>query len=112
MIALGVIAAEDDERAAWLAGPIGLSWARIASGRSDPLPTPEEAAAHAWTPGERHVAEGYLARQIVGGPEAVRAGILRAVEETAADEAMITTHVHGHADRVRSYELVMEAVGR
>jgi luciferase family oxidoreductase group 1 len=112
MIALGVIAAEDDERATWLAGPIGLSWARIhTTGRSDALPTPEEAATHEWTPAERQVAEGYLSRQIVGGPDRVREGILRAVEETAADEAMITTHVHGHGDRVRSYELVMEALG-
>jgi luciferase family oxidoreductase group 1 len=110
MVAVGVIAAEDDERARYLAEPLGLSWARIHSGRSEPLPTPEEAAAHPWTPAERQVADGYLSRQVIGGPETVRAGLERMVEDTGADELMLTTHVHGHDDRVRSYEIVADAM--
>jgi hypothetical protein len=33
------------------------------------------------------------------------------VERTGADELIITTAVHAHADRVRSYELVAEVTG-
>ncbi|MBV9953050.1 MAG: alkanal monooxygenase, partial [Acidimicrobiia bacterium] len=34
----------------------------------------------------------------------------RLVEATGVAEVMITTMVHGHADRLRSYELVRDAV--
>jgi alkanesulfonate monooxygenase SsuD/methylene tetrahydromethanopterin reductase-like flavin-dependent oxidoreductase (luciferase family) len=106
-----VIAAEDDERARWLAGSVGLSWARIHQGRAGPLPTPEEAAAHAWTPAERQTADAYLSMQVVGGPQRVREGLEELIASTGADEVMITTHVHDHAARVRSYELVAAAFG-
>ena len=42
----GDLAAEDDERARWLAGPARLSMARLRAGRPTRFPTPEEAAAH------------------------------------------------------------------
>ena len=32
-------------------------------------------------------------------------------ERTGADELMVTTMVHGAADRLQSYELVADAVG-
>jgi alkanesulfonate monooxygenase SsuD/methylene tetrahydromethanopterin reductase-like flavin-dependent oxidoreductase (luciferase family) len=111
MVALGVIAADTDERATWLSGSVGLSWARIRTGESGPLPTPEEAAEHAWTPAERETADAYLSMQVVGGPERVRAGIESIVADTGADEVMITTHVHDHEARVHSYELVADAFG-
>jgi len=48
--------------------------------------------------------------QVVGSPAAVREQLMALVEATGADELMITTAVHAHADRVRSYELLAEAV--
>jgi alkanesulfonate monooxygenase SsuD/methylene tetrahydromethanopterin reductase-like flavin-dependent oxidoreductase (luciferase family) len=47
---------------------------------------------------------------VIGGPEKVKAGLLDLAERTGADELMITTMVHDHADRVRSYELIAEAM--
>jgi hypothetical protein len=38
----------------------------------------------------------------------VRAKLDQLVERTAADELMITTMVHDHADRIRSYELIAQ----
>lgn len=49
--------------------------------------------------------------QIIGGPETVRDGLKELVERTGADELMITTAVHSHADRVRSFELIAEVAG-
>lgn len=45
-------------------------------------------------------------RHIVGTPERVKAEIDALVERTQADEVMISTFIHGHADRMRSYELL------
>ena len=47
--------------------------------------------------------------QFAGSPETVveRLRVLQRV--TGADELLVTTITHGHADRVRSYELLAEA---
>jgi luciferase family oxidoreductase group 1 len=106
MIAAQVIVADDDERARWLGGPMRLSFLRLRQGRPGVLPTPEEADAHREEL-ELAGADGNRQRgQIVGGPETVRRGIERLVAATGADELMVTTIVHGFADRLRSYELL------
>jgi luciferase family oxidoreductase group 1 len=106
LIASAVIVAEDDDKAEWLAGPTGLSFLRLRQGTPGPLPTPEEAAAHPYTELERRFLAERAAGQIAGGPDTVRAGVERLVDATKADELMVTTMVHGHPDRLRSYELL------
>jgi alkanesulfonate monooxygenase SsuD/methylene tetrahydromethanopterin reductase-like flavin-dependent oxidoreductase (luciferase family) len=85
-----------------------LAWVRLRSGKPGPLPSPEEAAAYPYTSAERLLADTYRSMQIVGDPSSVRARIEEVVEHTAADEIMVTTNVHDHAERLRSYELLAE----
>jgi luciferase family oxidoreductase group 1 len=106
LIAASVVAAEDDERARWLSGSMGLSFLRLRQGRPGPLPTPEDAAEYPFTDMERLVMEDRQASQISGGPDTVRKGVEALVEATGADELMITSMVHDHRERLRSYELV------
>jgi luciferase family oxidoreductase group 1 len=108
MVAAAVLCAEDDERAEWLAGPIRLTMLRLRSGRPAAFPSPEEAAAYPWTDREHAAALQATASHIVGSPETVRAGLSDLLAATQADEIMVVTNVHGHADRVRSYELVAD----
>ncbi|OHV42773.1 alkanal monooxygenase [Pseudofrankia sp. BMG5.36] len=108
MVATAVLVADTDERADWLAGPIRLTMMRLRTGRPAAYPTPEEAAAYPWTELERSAARQATASHVVGSPETVRAGLQRLLDATGADELMVTTNVHGHADRVRSYELLAE----
>ena len=86
-------------------GPARLSMARLRAGRPTRFPTPEEAAAHEFTAEEqeRSALSGSAA---IGGPDTVRAKLDELAGRTQADELMITTMVHDHADRVRSYELI------
>ncbi|MCU1460073.1 MAG: alkanal monooxygenase [Acidimicrobiales bacterium] len=109
MLGVPVVCAETAEQARWLAGPSALSIVRLRQGRPTQLPTPEEAAEHVFTPAEREIVRGWTAPLIAGDPDTVRRGLDELVDRTAADELMITTMVHGHADRLRSYELVAEA---
>jgi luciferase family oxidoreductase group 1 len=106
MIAAAVIAAEDDERAEWLAGPTGLSFVRLRQGRPGLLPSPEEAAAYHYTDVDKAVLDDRRTGTIVGGPDTVRQGIETLLAATEADELMLTTMLHDPADRLRSYELV------
>ncbi|MDQ0376785.1 alkanesulfonate monooxygenase SsuD/methylene tetrahydromethanopterin reductase-like flavin-dependent oxidoreductase (luciferase family) [Amycolatopsis thermophila] len=108
MLGAAVICAETDERARWLAGPSGLQFASLRRGRPIPLPTPEEAAEYAYSALDRQLVDERLATTIHGSPSTVRKGLEALIGDTGADEIMITTMVHGAADRVRSYELVAQ----
>ncbi|AKJ09295.1 monooxygenase [Streptomyces incarnatus] len=108
-VSADVVVAEDDERARELAAGYG-PWVRsirTAEG-AIPYPTSEEARAHAWTDEDRALVQDRLDTQFVGSPGRVADHLEQLQEATGADELLITTITHDHADRVRSYELLAE----
>jgi luciferase family oxidoreductase group 1 len=109
MIGVPVICAETTERARWLSGPSALSFVRLRQGRPRQLPSPEAAAEYVFTPAEREIVRSWTAPLIVGDPDEARTKLEALAELTGVDELMITTMVHGPADRLRSYELLAEA---
>jgi len=111
MLGVAVVCADTDERARWLAGSGALAFLRFRSGHPGLYPTPEAAAEYRYTPHEREVVRSWTASHVVGSPDTVRRELAELIERTGVDELMLTTMVHGHADRVRSYELVADAVG-
>jgi alkanesulfonate monooxygenase SsuD/methylene tetrahydromethanopterin reductase-like flavin-dependent oxidoreductase (luciferase family) len=56
------------------------------------------------------LAAGVRARVLAGGPERVAAGLRAIAAAAAADELMITTAVHDHDERKRSYERIARAM--
>ena len=110
MVAVGVVCAETDQRARWLAGPSRLAFARLRSGNPGRFPTPEEAEAHEFTPDEDAVVRSVAKGHLFGSPETVRTGLEKLATDTGADELIISTMVHDRDDRLRSYELVAEAM--
>ena len=109
ILCLSVLCAPTDEEARFLSGSQELSWALFHSGQIRKLVSPEEAAAHAYTPRERAIIENQRPLWIVGSPETVKAEILGKVEATGADEVMITTTAFSYEQRRRSYRLLAEA---
>ncbi|MFJ1578776.1 LLM class flavin-dependent oxidoreductase [Streptomyces sp. NPDC088182] len=108
-VSADVVVAQDDETARELATGYGL-WVRsirTAEG-AIPFPTPDEARAHAWSDADRALVQDRLDTQFVGSPGRVADQLAQLQEATGADELLITTITHGHADRVRSYELLAE----
>ena len=97
MVAVSVICADTDEQAQWLAGPSRLAFVRLRSGRPGRLPSPEEAAAHEYSPAEQHILAGRTTGQIVGSPETVRVGLDALRRETAGRRA----DDHGHDPPLR-----------
>lgn len=106
MLGVSVICADTDEQARWMAGPGALAFLRLRSGRPDVYPTPEEAAEYRFTPHERDMVKSWTGSHIVGTPTTVRERLHALVDQTAADELMLSTMVHAHADRLDSYRLV------
>jgi alkanesulfonate monooxygenase SsuD/methylene tetrahydromethanopterin reductase-like flavin-dependent oxidoreductase (luciferase family) len=110
MLGVNVICADRDERAEWLAGSGRLSFVRLRTGRPGRLPSPEEAAAHEYTPLEAETVRSWAGSQIVGSPERVRKELLELADRTGTDELMITTMVHSHAERLHSYRLIADVM--
>jgi alkanesulfonate monooxygenase SsuD/methylene tetrahydromethanopterin reductase-like flavin-dependent oxidoreductase (luciferase family) len=104
ILAVAVICGETGEHAQRLASSMELAWVRMRSGKSRPLPSPEEAMAYPYTPAERRLAEAYRSMQVVGDPSTVRTRIEVLAERTLAEVVMVTTNVYDHAERLRSYE--------
>jgi luciferase family oxidoreductase group 1 len=111
MIGVNVVCAETDAGAQRLALPGTLAFLRLRQGQPIQLPSPEEAAAYPFTDDEREFVHDHRTRnQVVGSPATVGARLRELAERTGADEMMITTQTHSGADRLRSYELVAEAM--
>ncbi|MFG2436719.1 LLM class flavin-dependent oxidoreductase [Streptomyces sp. NPDC048508] len=108
-VSADVVVAEDDARARELATGYGL-WVRSIRNAEGaiPFPTPHEARAHVWSAADRALVQDRLDTQFVGSPDRVADRLAQLQEATGADELLITTITHDHADRVRSYELLAE----
>nr|WP_241266451.1 LLM class flavin-dependent oxidoreductase [Streptomyces scabichelini] len=108
-VSADVVVAEDDASARELATGYG-PWVRsirTAEGAIE-FPTPEEARAHAWPDEDRALVQDRLDTQFVGSAGRVADQLEQLQEATGAEELLITTITHDHADRVRSYELLAE----
>ena len=108
LLTASVICADANAEADSLATSLDLAWLRLSAGRPGPFPSLEEAQAYPYTATERAHVENNRARLIFGDPQAVRARLCRMASESGADEVMVTTMVHGHAARLRSYELLAQ----
>jgi luciferase family oxidoreductase group 1 len=110
MIGVNIVAAHSDAEARRLATTQQMSFADLFRGARNLSRPPIDDIDTYWSPHERAQAMGMLQRSIVGGPEAIRRGIDRLIEETGADELMIVSDVYDHAQRLRSYELIAETM--
>jgi luciferase family oxidoreductase group 1 len=112
VVSVSVIAAEDDERAEWLAGSTRLKVLSRVCGNRVLLPSPQDAAAYPYTDSDRAEIAARSGSVLVGGQETVAKHLRSVLDDTGADELMVTTPVYHHADRRRSYELVAAIADR
>jgi alkanesulfonate monooxygenase SsuD/methylene tetrahydromethanopterin reductase-like flavin-dependent oxidoreductase (luciferase family) len=108
-VSADVVVADDEDRARELAAGYGPWVLSIRNGSGAiPYPSTEEARAHVWSAEDRELVADRLETQFVGTPRQVVEQLRRLEEATGADELVITTITHDHADRVRSYELLAQ----
>jgi alkanesulfonate monooxygenase SsuD/methylene tetrahydromethanopterin reductase-like flavin-dependent oxidoreductase (luciferase family) len=94
-----------------LATTLDLNWVRRARGELVPLASPEEAQNFPYTPVDLERIRHRRARLFAGAPDTVLAKLTPLLEETKADEVIVTTMVYDHAARKHSYELLANAFG-
>ena len=110
MPALQVVAADTDAEARRLFTSTQQAFANMQRGTRGQLPPPIDDIDSYWTADERARASHMLTYAVVGAPETVRTKLARFVEETAADEIMVTSMIYDHAARLRSFEIVADAM--
>jgi luciferase family oxidoreductase group 1 len=111
LVGVGVVCADDIERAHWLHGSSLLSMLRLRTGQPSTLPSPDEAAKYPYTSADRALMAQGAGSHVVGDPATVVAQLGDLVDRTGVDELMIITSTFAHDDRLRSYELLAEAIG-
>jgi luciferase family oxidoreductase group 1 len=110
-VGLGVICADTQDEAQRLSASLELWRRRIMRGQDRGIPSPDESLRElgtTWTP-PRLGEDG--ARMIAGDPAQVRDELRRVAARYGVGELMIVTVTHDRAARLRSYELIAEAMG-
>ena len=108
-VSADVVVAPTSAQARELAAGYG-AWVRsIRTGEGAiQFPTPAEASARVWTDADRELVADRVDTQFTGTPGQVANKLEQLGDATGADELIITTITHDHADRVRSYQLLAE----
>lgn len=111
ILGVSVVCAETDKMAEVLARPLELTLLRFRQGKSARFPSVDEATNYPYTLEDRELIRYNRQRTFVGSPETVRARLSELAGQAGVREIMLTTMMHDHADRRRSYELLAEAFG-
>ena len=109
MLGFNIFAAETDAQAQILATSMQQAFVNLRTGRPSPLPEPS-AGYYERVPGPlKSMLDDVLSCSAVGAKGTVIESIRAFVKRTGADELMLTSQIHDHASRLRSYEIAAEA---
>ena len=111
MLGVSIVAADEPREAERLFTTLQQQFLALQRGRPLQMQPPVDSMEPLWTTMERHAVLHTLRHAIIGGPVEVARGIEQFVAATGADELLITANVYDHSARLRSYELIADAVG-
>ncbi len=104
-----VICADSDAEAQLLAQCRDLWRLRVERGEFGPFPSPAEALAYEMTPAEKERITARREHQILGTGKPVRAHLRALAVSCGAEELSVVSITHEFKQRVRCYELLMQA---
>lgn len=108
MLGAGVYAADTDEEGEYLFTSVQQSFTNLRRGHPGPLPPPRENMDGFWAPMERQGVDHALKYSIAGSADTVRGKLKQFLEQTQADELMLTGGIFEHEKRLRSFEIAAE----
>ena len=110
MLGFNVFAADSDEEGELLATSLMQAFVALRSGNPGKLKPPLPGYADTLPLEYRAMLRAVLGSSAIGSPATVRAATEAFVERTGADELMITSQIFDHEARLRSFELLTEAL--
>ncbi len=109
-VAVGVICAETQQEADYLAASVRLLQLRIRQGDRSPVAAPEDALRELRGWGDLPQEEGEWPRYFVGAPTRVAEDLQSMAHDLKIDEVLVNTIVWDHRARLKSYELLARAL--
>jgi luciferase family oxidoreductase group 1 len=109
MLGFNVFAADTDEEAQLLSTSLMQAFVNLRTGRPGKLPPPVPGFLESLPSTGRRMLEQVLSCSAIGSRETVGAALRAFVEETGADELMVTSQIFDHEARLRSYEILSGA---
>jgi luciferase family oxidoreductase group 1 len=109
ILGVNIVAADSDDEAKWLASSGRQAVASLRSGRPIQLPPPSREWERDVVPFDAGALETQPSVSMVGGPETIRLGLEALADRMRPDELIVMSHIHDHAARLRSYEIVAGA---
>ena len=110
MLGFNVFAADSDEEGELLATSLMQAFVALRSGNPGKLKPPLAGYADTLPLEFRAMLRSVLSSSAIGSPATVRAATEAFVARTGADELMVTSQIFDHQARLRSYQLLAEAV--
>ncbi len=107
---INVIAADSDAEAKRLATTQQMSFADLLSARRGLSKPPIDDIETYWSGREKAQAMRMLTYSVFGSVDTVRTGLQAFIAETGVDEVMVVCDVYEHQTRLRSLELIAEAL--
>lgn len=110
MIGVNVVAAETDDAAKRLFTSVQQAFVGVIRDARTQLPPPVDDMDAHWSPAEKAYVNRMLRYGFAGSAATVREGLQATIAETVADEVMVTSMIYDHAARLRSTEILADAV--
>jgi luciferase family oxidoreductase group 1 len=105
MLGFNVFAADTDEEALFHATSMQQAFLNLRIGKMSALPPPVAGLSAGFDRQERAFLDSMMSCSAIGSLEAVRQQLNAFIDDTGADELMVTSQTFDHTARLRSYEL-------
>lgn len=112
MLGLNVCAADTDDEARRLFSSHQQAMVNNRTGRPGRLPPPVDNYEQGVSPQIGALLQHVLACSLVGSPQTIEGGLAHFIENSGADEIMVTGQIFDHQARLRSFEIVADAHNR
>ncbi|WBS04272.1 LLM class flavin-dependent oxidoreductase [Pseudoduganella sp. SL102] len=106
MLGYNVFAADTDEEAQFLATSMQQAFVNLRTGRPSKLPPPQANYRDTLGPQENAMLDSVLSCTATGSRATVAAQLDAFIASTRPDELMVTSQIHDHRARLRSYEIL------
>ena len=110
MLGFNAIVADTDDEAELLATSVQQAFVSLRTGNPIKLPPPKRGYADALPMEARAILRSVLSASAIGSPATARRQLDEFVARTKPDELIVTAQVYDHQARLKSYQLLMEAV--
>ena len=110
MIGCNVVVSDTEDEARKLFTSSQQQFTRMMRGTRGQLPPPVDDIESFWSPTEKEQVSSMLACSFYGSPATIKEKLTELIEITGADELMVAAAIWDHRARVRSYELLAQAM--